>query len=72
MTPLPKRPKGPNDEVAILIPYEAKNGAELVNIVSPPMVVGVLNNFIDEAQMELAEFEGLPKRALCEHASHTL
>ncbi|VVA36569.1 PREDICTED: eukaryotic translation initiation factor 5B partial, partial [Prunus dulcis] len=52
--PLPKRSRGPNEEVAILIPGdEAEEGAEPMNIACLLRVVPFMNNINDEAHMKL-------------------
>lgn len=51
VTPLPKRPMGPNEVAVILIPGdEAKESAELVNIPCPSRVVPFINSVVDESR----------------------
>ncbi|CAB4268847.1 unnamed protein product [Prunus armeniaca] len=57
VTPLPKRPKGPNEEAAVLVSDEEDAKAEPVNIACPRKVVPFMNCFIDDAHMELSELE---------------
>ena len=58
VTLLLKRPRGPNEDVAILIPGdEAEGEAEPVNVACPQKVVPFVNCIIDCAHMELSELE---------------
>ncbi|CAL9000868.1 unnamed protein product [Prunus brigantina] len=69
VTPLPKRPRGPNKDVAVLVPDDDEDTeADLVNIACPRKVVPFVNCFIEGAQMELPELEQLPMKSLREQA----
>ncbi|CAL2257390.1 unnamed protein product [Prunus armeniaca] len=60
VTPLPKRPRGPNEEVIVLVPDDEEDAdAEPVNVACPRKVVPFVNCYIDGAQMELSELEQL-------------
>ncbi|CAL8088952.1 unnamed protein product [Prunus armeniaca] len=69
VTPLPKRPRGLNEEAAVLVPDDDEDTeADLVNIACPRKVVSFVNCFIEGAQMELPELEQLPMKSLREQA----
>lgn len=69
VTPLPNRPRGPNEDATILIPGdEAEGNAEPVNVVCPWKVVPFINCIINGAQMELPELEQLPGKMVHEQA----
>ncbi|CAL9015108.1 unnamed protein product, partial [Prunus brigantina] len=69
VTPLPKRPRGPNEDVAVLVPDDEEEAeAGPVNIACPRKVVPFVNAFIDGAQMELPELEQLPMKSVREQA----
>ncbi|CAL8991909.1 unnamed protein product [Prunus brigantina] len=60
VTPLPKRPRGPNEDVAVLVPDDEEDAeAGPVNIACPRTVVPFVNCVIEGAQMELPEIEQL-------------
>ncbi|CAL2270942.1 unnamed protein product [Prunus armeniaca] len=53
VTPLSKRPKGPNEEAAVLVPDDDEDTeADPVNIACPRKVVPFVNCFIEGAQMK--------------------
>ncbi|CAL8993994.1 unnamed protein product [Prunus brigantina] len=61
---LPKRLRGPNEVVAVLIPSdEAEGDAGPMNVACPRKVVMFVNSVIDSAQMELTELEQLPMKS---------
>lgn len=67
VTPLPKRPRGPNEGTSVLIPDDEVEGEEgPVNIACPRKAVPFINCMIDGAQMELAELEQLSTKTLRE------
>lgn len=69
VTPLSKRLKGLNEDVAILIPGdEAEGEVEPVNVACPRKVVPFVNCIIDDAQMELPKLEQLPVKTVREQA----
>ncbi|CAL2256644.1 unnamed protein product [Prunus armeniaca] len=69
VTPLSKRPRGPNEEAAVLVPDDDEDTeAAPVNIACPRKVVPFVNCFIEGAQMELPELEQLPMKSLREQA----
>ncbi|CAL8080280.1 unnamed protein product [Prunus armeniaca] len=68
VTPLPKRPSGPNKEAIVLLSDEEDAEVELVNIACPWNMVPFVNCFIDDAQMELPELEQLPMKSVREQA----
>ncbi|XP_021832639.1 eukaryotic translation initiation factor 5B-like [Prunus avium] len=66
-TPLPKRPKGPNEGTSVLIPDDEGEGEEgPVNIACSRKAVPFINCMIDGAQMELSEIEQLSMKTLRE------
>ena len=66
-TPLPKRPRGPNEGTSVLIPDDEGEGEEgPVNIACPRKAVAFINCMIDGAQMELSELEQLSTKTLRE------
>ncbi|XP_021803323.1 eukaryotic translation initiation factor 5B-like, partial [Prunus avium] len=66
-TPLPKRPRGPNEGTSVLIPDEEVEGEEgPVNIACPRKAVPFINCMIDGAEMELSEIEQLSSKTLRE------
>ncbi|CAL8135705.1 unnamed protein product [Prunus armeniaca] len=69
MNPLPKRPRGMNEDAAVLVPDEEEDAnAEQVNVACPQKVVPFVNCFIDDPQMELPELEQLPMKTVHEQA----
>ncbi|CAL9019421.1 unnamed protein product [Prunus brigantina] len=73
VTPLPKRPRGPNEDVAVLVPDDDEDTeAGPVNIACPRKVVPFVNCVIEGAQMELPELEQLPMKSLREQAGRAL
>ncbi|CAL9006208.1 unnamed protein product [Prunus brigantina] len=69
VTPLPKRPRGPNEDAAVLVLDDDEDTeADPVNIACPRNVVPFVNCFIEGAQMELPELEQLPMKSLREQA----
>ncbi|CAL2257609.1 unnamed protein product [Prunus armeniaca] len=70
VTPLSKKPRGSNEEAAVLVSDEEDTEVEPVNIACPRKVVPFVNCFIDSAQMELSELEQLPKKSVREQAGH--
>ncbi|CAL8164010.1 unnamed protein product [Prunus armeniaca] len=68
VTPLPNRPRRPNEEATVLVSDEEDAEAEPVNIACPRNVVPFVNCFIDSAQIELPELERLPKKSAREQA----
>ncbi|CAL8994054.1 unnamed protein product [Prunus brigantina] len=69
VTPLPKKPRGPNEEAAVPVPDDDEDTeADPVNITCPRKVVSFVNCFIEGAQMELPELEQLPMKSLREQA----
>ncbi|CAL9017963.1 unnamed protein product, partial [Prunus brigantina] len=64
-----RRPRGPNEDVAVLVPDDEEEAeAGPVNIACPRKVVPFVNAFIDGAQMELPELEQLPMKSVREQA----
>lgn len=69
VTPLPKRPRGPNEGTSVLIPDDEGEGEEgPVNVACPRKAVPFINCMIDGAQMELSEIEQLSMKTLREQA----
>ncbi|CAL8133328.1 unnamed protein product [Prunus armeniaca] len=67
VTPLPKRPRGLNEEAAVVVPDDDEDvEAEPVNIACPRKVVSFVNCFIEGTQMELPELEQLLMKSLRE------
>ncbi|KAL6288102.1 hypothetical protein ACE6H2_012492 [Prunus campanulata] len=65
-TPLPKRPRGPNEGTSVQIPDDEEGEEGPVNIACPRKAVPFVNCVIDGAQMELSEIEQLSKKTLRE------
>lgn len=67
--PLPKRLRGPNEVVVVLIPSdEAEGDAGPMNVACPRKVVLFMNSVIDNAQMELTKLDQLPVKSVLEQA----
>ncbi|KAL6292538.1 hypothetical protein ACE6H2_000680 [Prunus campanulata] len=65
-TPLPKRPRGPNEGTSVQIPDDEEGEEGPVNIACPRKAVPFVNCVIDGAQMELSEIEQLSTKTLRE------
>lgn len=70
VTPLLKRPRGPNKDAVVLVPDDEEDAdTEPVNVACPRKVVPFVNCFIDKAQIELPELEHLSMKTVREQAT---